>query len=446
MIAPRRWVRGAVLSCRTDDRPVKSWQKWTLISCAAAGTGLVLLSTDFGPRTEYVPDPPVVIEDTVPAPPSAYGIPLSGFVLEPGRVRSGDTFSDMLSAHGISAQRIDSLVKMAGNVFDIRKMRAGHPYAFIFDADTSRQAHWFVYEADPVEHVVFGLHPLSVRVGRRPIHTVQRGVTVTVTGALYNDLAAAGADPMLAMKLADILAWSVDFYRIQKGDRFTVVYTERTVDGERYGEPEVLALRYASGEVVKEGFRLPLDSTHAEFYDAQGNSLRKAFLQAPLKYSRISSGFTQRRFHPVQKRFKAHLGTDYAAPYGTPILTVGDGVVEKTGWTAGNGNFVKVRHNGVYTTQYLHMRKILVKQGQRVQQGDAIGEVGSTGLATGPHVCFRFWKNGAQVDHRREELPSAEPVAKDRVPEFEHLRDSLRSRLDGVDELLSQGPSRVVNF
>jgi murein DD-endopeptidase MepM/ murein hydrolase activator NlpD len=425
---------------------MKSWQKWTLISCAAAATGLVLLSTDLGPHTEYVPDPPIATEDTVPAPPTAYGIPLSGFVLEQGKVKSGATFSDLLSAHGISAQRIDSLVKMAAGVFDIRKMRAGHPYAFIFDADTSRQAHWFVYEADPVEHVVFGLRPLSVRVGRRPIHTAQRGVSVIVTGALYNDLTDAGADPMLAMQLADILAWSVDFYRIQKGDRFTVVYNERTVDGERYGEPEVQALRYESGDVVKEGFRVAIDSAHAEFYDAGGSSLRKAFLQAPLKYSRISSGFTQRRFHPVQKRFKAHLGTDYAAPYGTPILTVGDGVVEKTGWTAGNGNYVKVRHNGVYTTQYLHMRRILVKQGQRVLQGDVIGEVGSTGLATGPHVCFRFWKNGAQVDHRREELPSAEPVAKELVPVFERTRDSLRSRLDGVNELVSQGPVRVVNF
>ena len=203
---------------------------------------------------------------------------------------------------------------------------------------------------------------------------------------------------------------------------------------------EGVAVEYALADAVD----LPLDSTHAEYYDAEGNSLRKAFLQAPLKYSRISSGFTQRRFHPVQKRFKAHLGTDYAAPYGTPILTVGDGVVEKTGWTAGNGNYVKVRHNGVYTTQYLHMRKILVKQGQRVAQGDVIGEVGSTGLASGPHVCFRFWKNGAQVDHRREELPSAEPVAMEHRSEFDRLRDVLRKKLDAADGATAQ--AHVANF
>jgi murein DD-endopeptidase MepM/ murein hydrolase activator NlpD len=411
---------------------MKTWAKWTLVACAGSSIALVVFNTDLSPHVEYVPDPPAIAEDTVPAPPSAYDIPLSGFELERGKVKAGSTFGDLLMAHGVSAQAIDSLVKMAGPMFDVRKMRAGHPYAFVFANDTSREAHWFVYEADQVEHVVFGLHPLSVRVGHRSIHTTETSVTCTVNGALYNDLSATGADPMLAMKLSEILAWTVDFYRIQKGDRFTVVYNERSVDGERYGEPEVLAVRYESGGVVKNGYRLPLDSIHGEYYDDEGNSLRKAFLQAPLKFSRISSGFTQRRFHPVQKRFKAHLGTDYAAPYGTPILTVGDGVVEKTGWTAGNGNYVKIRHNGVYETQYLHMRKILVRQGQRVSQGDVIGEVGSTGLATGPHVCFRFWKNGEQVDHRREELPSADPVPAVEKTRFDSLRMELMRQLDNA--------------
>lgn len=405
--------------------------KWSLIAACAVGAGVVLLSTDLGPRQEYVPEPPsLTLEDTVPASPSAYGIPLSGFIMEQGKVRSGTTFSDLLGAHGISAQAIDSIVRLAAPVFDVRKLRAGHPYAFVFADDTVRKAHWFVYERDPVEHIVFGLAPLSVRVGRRPIHTEEKRVACTVSGALYNDLSDAGGDPLLAMKLAEIFAWSVDFYRIQKGDRFTVVYNERTVDGERYGEPDVLAVRYESGGEVKNGYRLLKDSSRAEYYDDEGNSLRKAFLQAPLKYSRISSGFTQRRFHPVQKRFKAHLGTDYAAPYGTPILTVGDGVVEKTGWTAGNGNYVKVRHNGTYTTQYLHMRRIIAKQGQRVAQGDVIGEVGSTGLASGPHVCFRFWKNGTQVDHRREELPTAEPVPAELRDTFDRVRAEFVRKLD----------------
>ncbi len=420
---------------------MKGWQIWTLGGVTLATVVVVATSADTGPRVEYVPDPPnAIVEDTVPASPSAYGIPLAGFVLEQGKVKRGSTFSDLLSGHGVDPQAIDSLVRLAAPHFDIRKIRAGHPYAFIFSDDILHTPHYFVYEADQVEHVVFGFDPLSVREGRRPIRTTERSMSCLVTGALYNDIAAAGADPLLAMQLAEILAWTVDFYRIQKDDRFTVIYNERTVDGARYGEPEILAVRYESGPIVKNGFRFAPDSAHAQFFDDEGNSLRKAFLQAPLKYSRISSGFSNRRFHPVQKRFKAHKGTDYAAPYGTPILSVGDGVVEKTGWTAGNGNYVKVRHNGTYSTQYLHMRKILAKQGQRVAQGEVIGEVGSTGLATGPHVCFRFWKNGEQVDHRREELPSAEPVALKDRDRFAIERGRLYAKLEAAN---GTGPPAV---
>lgn len=270
----------------------------------------------------------------------------------------------------------------------------------------------------------------------------EHGVSCAVTGALYNDIAAAGGDPALAMLLSEVFAWTVDFYRIQKGDVFTVVYSERTVEGGRVGQPEVLAARYVSGGKVLEAFNF--SGTASGFFDAEGNSLRKAFLKAPLKFSRISSGFSHRRLHPVQKIFKAHLGTDYAAPYGTPILAVGDGVVTEAGRTGGNGNYVKIRHNGSYTTQYLHMRRILVRNGQRVAQGDVIGEVGSTGLATGPHVCFRFWKNGVQVDPRREIFPSAEPVPEDERVAFNTLRDSLQVRLDQAELAVARGA--VVNF
>ncbi|HEY0976184.1 MAG TPA: peptidoglycan DD-metalloendopeptidase family protein, partial [Flavobacteriales bacterium] len=315
-----------------------------------------------------------------------------------------------------------------------RRLRAGHPYALIFTDDQARVPSYFVYEADAVDHVIFNLRaPLSVEVGQRPVHTEEKSVSVAVTGALWNDLQKAGVDPSLTMKLSEVFAWTLDFYRIRKNDRFTVVYRERTVDGEPYGSPDILAVRY-EGAVTKEAFLFGRDSTSTAYFDTDGNSLRKAFLKAPLKYSRVSSGFTMRRFHPVQKRYKAHLGTDYAAPYGTPILSVGDGVVEKSGYSAANGNFVKVRHNGVYTTQYLHMRKTLVRTGQLVQQGQVIGEVGSTGLATGPHVCFRFWKNGEQVDHRREEFPSAEPIAAADRPAFEALRSDLLMRLDDAEK------------
>ena len=411
---------------------MKTWQWWAIGVGSASAVSSVVLTTDLAPHVEYVPEKVVVDEDTMPAAPSAYGIPLSGFVLERGTVKSGSTFGDMLAAHGVDAGTVDSLVKLAAPVFDVHKMRAGHPCAFIFKDDGAHAPQWFVYEADPIEHIVFALAPLGVDVHERPVKTEERAVACTVTGALWNDLVACGADPALAMKLADVFAWTVDFYRIQKDERFTIIYNESTVDGERYGDPEVLGVRYTTADRATEAILFSMDSA-AAFFDREGNSLRKAFLQAPLKFSRLSSGFSQRRFHPVQKRMKPHLGTDYAAPYGTPILTVGDGTVEKTGYTAGNGNFVKVRHNGTYTTQYLHMRKILVRQGQNVQQGDVIGEVGSTGLATGPHVCFRFWKNGVQVDHRKQELPKAEPVAEEDRPAFNKQRDTMLAKIDAAE-------------
>jgi murein DD-endopeptidase MepM/ murein hydrolase activator NlpD len=403
-----------------------------LVVLALAGI-YVYLGVDLGPHVEYVPEAPEVIEDTLPAPPSAYGIPLDGFVLEQGKVGAGTTFSDLLAPHGFGGGAIDSLVRLAAPLFDVRRLRAGHPYALIFTDDQHRVPSYLVYEADAVEHVIFDLRPpMNVKVGKRPVRVEERTVSVAVTGALWNDLQAAGADPALTMELSEVLAWTVDFYRIQKGDRFTVVYRERQVDGQRLGSPDVLAVRY-EGAVTREAFRFTTDSVHVAYFDAEGNSLRKAFLKAPLKYSRISSGFTKRRFHPVQKRYKAHLGTDYAAPYGTPILAVGDGVVEKAGYSAGNGKYVKIRHNGTYSTQYLHMRRMNVRAGQLVQQGQVIGEVGSTGLATGPHVCFRFWKNGQQVDHRNEELPSAEPIPNADRPAFLLVRDDLMVRLDEAE-------------
>ena len=411
---------------------MKTWQWWAIGVGSASAVSSVVLTTDLAPHVEYVPEKVAVVEDTMPAAPSAYGIPLSGFVLERGTVRRGSTFGDLLAEHGIGAGTVDSLVKLADPVFDIHKMRAGHPCSFIFKDDGTRTPQWFVYEADPIKHIVFAFSPLGVDVHERPVKVEERAVACTVTGALWNDLENCGADPALAMELSGIFAWTVDFYRIQKGEQFTIVYNQSTVDGERYGDPEVLGVRYTTADGSTEGILFSKDSTQS-FFDRDGNSLRKAFLKAPLKYSRLSSGFSQRRFHPVQKRFKPHLGTDYAAPYGTPILTVGDGTVEKTGYTAGNGNYVKIRHNGTYSTQYLHMRKILVRQGQNVQQGDVIGEVGSTGLANGPHVCFRFWKNGEQVDHRKEELPKAEPVAEEDRVAFNKQRDTMLAKIDAAE-------------
>ena len=423
---------------------MKGWVKVAIATTGVAAGAYVFVGVDVQPHVEYVPE--VVVESTpLPLPPAdAYGLPMSGYVLREGVVKTGATFGDLLAEQGVPMTVVTALVERSHGLFDVRKLRAGYPYAFIFPEDGTTPTH-FVYEPDPVEYVVFNLRAdsLAITFGQRPVSTTEHGISCTVTGALYNDLASAGADPALAVLLSEVFAWTVDFYRIQKGDLFSVVYSERTVEGERVGMPQILAARYVSAGRVLEAFGFA-QGTQAQYFDAEGNSLRKAFLKAPLKFSRVSSGFSHRRLHPVQKVFKAHLGTDYAAAYGTPILAVGDGVVEQAGRTGGNGNFVKIRHNGTYSTQYLHMRKILVRNGQRVQQGDVIGEVGSTGLATGPHVCFRFWKNGVQVDPRREVFPSAEPVPAEQRTVFNARRDSLQLRLDEAELIASHGT--VVNF
>lgn len=413
------------------------------LAVAAAATAYLFIGIDLAPHQEYVEEA-VVMEDTLPAPPSAYGIPLSGFRVERGKVAAGTTFSTLLAPLGLGASAIDSLVKLAKPVFDITRMRAGHPMAFIHPEDTTLPPAYFVYESDMVNHVVFDLRPpYSVRMEKRPVHTEEHSLSVEVTGALWNDLVDAGANPALAVELSRVFAWTVDFYRIQKGDRFTMVYRQQTVDGEPYGEPLLLGVRY-EGAKTQEAFLYGTPGDGGGYYDGEGKSLKKAFLAAPVKYSRISSGFSLRRFHPVQKRVKAHLGTDYAAPYGTPIQAVGDGVVTKAGYTAGNGKYVKIRHNGTFETQYLHMRKILVKQGQVVTQGQTIGEVGSTGLATGPHVCYRFWKNGRQVDPRKEVMPSADPLKPSELAAFGTVRDKLLARMDAATA--DARGIRVANF
>ncbi|HMN05586.1 MAG TPA: peptidoglycan DD-metalloendopeptidase family protein [Flavobacteriales bacterium] len=417
---------------------------WGVLALVAGAAAYVYTGVDLAPKQEYVEEAVPTALDSLPAPPSAYGIPLDGFRVDRDRIKAGATFSSMLAPLGFGAALIDSLVRLAEPIFDVRRMRAGHTFAFILPDGNDSTPAYFVYEADAVDHVVFDLRqPCSVRLEKRPVRQEEKSLSVEVTGALWNDLIRAGADPALAMELSRVFAWTVDFHRIQKGDRFAMVYRQGTVEGEPYGTPELLGIRY-EGARTQEAFLFGDIKAKGGYYDAEGKSLKKAFLAAPVKYSRISSGFTMRRFHPVQKRMKAHLGTDYAAPYGTPILAVGDGVVTKAGYTSGNGNYVKIRHNGTYETQYLHMRKILVKQGQAVHQGQTIGEVGSTGLATGPHVCYRFWKNGQQIDPRKEIMPSAEPLKPEEMAAFGLVRDELLALLDGAQD--RSRPVRVANF
>ena len=351
--------------------------------------------------------------------------------IEAGTVRSGQSLSHLLSPAGVSAQMLHAMATGEREAFDVRRMKAGNDWS-LFSGPDGTPRH-FAYTISSKEYVVFDLTDQGrARRGQFPSETRRGYVEGEVRGSLYQVLEDEGHSTTLALAMSQVYAWTIDFSRIQAGDRFRILYDRDWVDGKAVGMPRVLA-----AEFVHRGRNFPAyaydQGDGTDHFDETGASLRKAFLKAPVEFSRISSRFDKKRFHPVLKKVKAHLGTDYAAPHGTPIVAVGDGVVIKASYTKGNGKYVKIRHNGTYTTQYLHMSRRNVKEGQAVRQGDVIGYVGSTGLATGPHVCFRFWKNGQQVDHLREEFPPSTPIESDHVDRFADAVSTWREEMARFD-------------
>ena len=350
--------------------------------------------------------------------------------LEPtqDQVQRGQTFADILTAQGVPYSRVAQIVEEARPVFDARHIRPGKSYRAYQKNDSLR---YFVYQRDPVNYVVFDLaDSLQVYEDRRSVDIVQKEVETVIEGSLYESLQEAGASPLLTFKLADVYAWQIDFFRIQKGDYVKAIYEERQIDGKPIGLGKVIAARFIHLGYDYYGYYFE-QGPRSDYFDDRAENLRKAFLKSPLEYGRITSGYSKRRFHPVLKRYRSHLGTDYAAPKGTPIKSVGDGIVMEAERGRYNGNYVKIRHNATYTTQYLHMTEIAenVDPGERVFQGDVIGYVGETGLATGPHVCYRFWKNGRQVDPYEQKIPSAPPVDPMHLDRFKALKNRLRPRL-----------------
>jgi murein DD-endopeptidase MepM/ murein hydrolase activator NlpD len=294
-----------------------------------------------------------------------------------------------------------------------------------------------VYEPSVAEYVVFGLRDsLFVHKIERPKVTIERAVGGEIEGSLYATLELQGVSPAVAVKLSEVYAWTIDFFRIQAGDRFEVIYEESYVDDTVFvGTGKILDARFFHNGKSFYAFKYQNSDESVEgYYDHEGEGMKRMFLKAPLEFARITSRYTMQRFHPVQKRWKAHLGTDYAAPTGTPILATASGTVIAAAYTSANGNYVKIRHNGTYTTQYLHMSRIgrRIRSGSRVEQGQVIGYVGSTGLATGPHVCYRFWKNGRQVDPLKEPIQRADPLPRSLWADFESGMKPRKAILDSL--------------
>ncbi|WP_289029982.1 peptidoglycan DD-metalloendopeptidase family protein [uncultured Algoriphagus sp.] len=358
-----------------------------------------------------------------------YGIDVTGLNIIEGTVARNQTLGSILSPFEVPYQIIDELAKKSKEIFDVRNIAFNKNFKLITAEDsTSVKPRYFIYEPNAAEYVVFDLDSLEIYKKEKPAEIRTREIGGVIQTSLYVDMIEKGVGPDLIDLFADLYGWSVDFQRLQKGDKFKVVFDEKFVEDQSVG---VIGIQTAYFEHMGEPYHaIPFEQNgEMNFFDQEGNSLKKAFLRDPLKYSRISSRYNLRRFHPVQKRYKPHLGTDYAAPRGTEIRTVGDGTVVEAGYSRGNGNYVKIKHNGTYSTQYLHMSKIGkgIKKGTRVRQGQVIGYVGSTGLATGPHLCFRFWKHGKQVDWLREKIPPSEPILAENKDAFELVkRDAIQ--------------------
>ncbi|WP_338221299.1 M23 family metallopeptidase [Algoriphagus sp. oki45] len=361
-----------------------------------------------------------------------YGINVTGLNIVEGTVNKNQTLASILSPFNVPYQIIDEIAKKSREVFDVRWIAANKKFTILTPSDSS-QAQFFIYEPNPAEYVVFNLDSLEIYKAEKPAEFRTKEIGGIIDRSLYVDMDEKDVSIQIINKFADLFGWSVDFQALQKGDVYKVVYQEKVVDGQVVG---VSGIQLAYFEHKGKPYHaIPFEQNgELNFFDQDGNSLKKAFLRDPLEYTRISSRYNLKRFHPVQKRYKPHLGTDYAARTGTEIRTVGDGTVVEARYTSANGNYVKIKHNGTYTTQYLHMSKIGkgIKPGVRVQQGQVIGYVGSTGLATGPHLCFRFWKNGKQEDWLKEEIPPSEPISEANRMAFESKKMESLSLLAAI--------------
>ena len=359
------------------------------------------------------------------------GLPVDHYTLETHVVQENEFLGSLLYQFGVPATRHYPIVEACRAAFNVRAIRDGQRF-YVFRDPQSCDPEYLIYEPSPYRSYQIRL------LGEPQVEEVTRPVKVEtcfrkgdIQTSLWDALIDGQIPPALISQLEDALECAVDFHHLQTGDHFRVMYEEDHLDGQRIGLGMIRAVEFVQQDSVFAAFYFAQDSIQG-FYNDQGRPMRSIFLKAPVRFSRISSRFSRSRFHPILKVRRPHLGTDYAAPYGTEIVAVGDGTVTEATRRGGNGKYVKIRHNGTYETQYLHMQRFAkgIRPGVRVRQGQVIGYVGSTGLATGPHVCFRFWKNGRQVNHLRERLPEAKPMPADYLPAFNQVRDSLRLRLD----------------
>ena len=362
-----------------------------------------------------------------------WGFAIDTFLIEKQTIKPNQFFGEVLQKNKVSYPIIEAILANTKDIFKVNHWKTGKNF-WLLTPKSDTTANYLVYEPNVYVYYVFDLKNGTGKKVERPILKEEKVASGVINSSLWQAMTDAGLSFDLAAKMENALQWSVDFYHTQKGDQFKAYFQEESIDGQTVGIGDLYAATYRSGDTEFQAVYFN-SKTQPGFYDLEGRPMNKGFLKSPVRYSRISSRFNRNRFHPILKRVRAHLGTDYAAPYGTPILAVGDGVVIAATRRGGNGNFVKIRHDKTFQTQYLHMQKFAkgIHSGAHVKQGQVIGYVGSTGLATGPHVCFRFWKNGKQVNHLRLEFPPPKPLPADEMEAFKKVRDQFVAQLQKVD-------------
>ncbi|NNE76953.1 MAG: peptidoglycan DD-metalloendopeptidase family protein [Pricia sp.] len=367
-----------------------------------------------------------------------FGFNLDEFTVKLDTVKNGDSFGELMLEHKVDYPKIAKITQDFRDTFDVRKIRVGKPYLILKSKDTTETAQVFIYENDPINYTVVDLRDsVTAYKEKKVVKYVEREASGVIETSLSEAILDQGIDYNITNNLSEVYAWTIDFFRLQKGDKFKVIYKEKYINDSIYAGAEPIEAAYFehNGRPIY-AFAYENDSLKSivDYFDEEANNLRRTFLRAPVQFSRISSRYNlKRRIRYYGNRIRPHKGTDYAAPLGTPIMATADGTVTESTRKGGNGKYVKIRHNATYSTQYLHMKKQKVRRGDYVRQGDVIGWIGMTGNTSGPHVCYRFWKNGRQVDPLREELPKAEPLAETLQPEYFTYIAPVKDQLDCME-------------
>ena len=370
-----------------------------------------------------------------------FGFILNNYEVKKDTIDRGDSFGLILEKNELYYPKIFNIVNEVKKVFDIRRVNVGRPYTILYSKDSIRKPEYFIYQPSSIDYLVVSLgDSIYAEKKQKEVKLVEYEASGVIKSSLSETMQELGLSPLITNELSEIYAWNIDFFRLEKGDNFKILYTSKFIDDSIYiGLNRVHNSYFEHRGKPFYAIEYETDSIRGitEYFDENGKNLRRAFLLSPVQFSRISSRYNLRRKIAYYGRVKPHYGTDFAAPVGTDIRATASGRVEKSGYTRANGYYIKIKHNATYSTQYLHMRKKGLKVGTQVKQGDKIGEVGMTGYTSGPHVCYRFWKNGKQVDPLRQKLPEAKPISDELKLKYLAYMEPIKYKLDNIDSNLN---------